>query len=32
MGGAQMLPNSASGSDTESTEENIDSDSEYDLE
>ena len=32
MGGAQTFPNSASGSDTESTEGNIDSDSEYDLE
>ena len=32
VGGAQTFPNSASGSDTESTEGNIDSDSEYDLE
>ena len=32
VGGALTFPNSASGSDTESTEGNIDSDSEYDLE
>ena len=32
VGGGQTFPNSASGSNTESTEGNIDSDSEYDLE